>query len=383
MRWAPVGAVLLLVVGVVGFALSNGGGGADADSLTAVSTAPGGVATSIGTQPLGTAATTAPIQKTTLSRTIDKGMSGDDVTAIQERLVELGYDPGPVDGSYGHLTISAVWAFKKLVMDVDREKVTDEVTPELWDRMQDPIVVKPRRPQGTGNHIEIYLPIQVMIVFHDDAARLITHISSGELDENGDPKPYCEDIVKTIDENGVPLEEPIAGESCGVAKTPGGVFKIGRMEQGPYQGALGGMWDPVYFNYGIAIHGAMEIPLYPASHGCIRIERHIGEYFQDLIGKGDTVYVWNGLQEPEEVSKEDALPRFDQFTPESTAPPTAAPTSAPAVETTPAPAATTTTRAPAPVTTTTQAPATTTTTQAPTTSTSAAPDADSQVVDDG
>ena len=43
------------------------------------------------------------------------------------------------------------------------------------------------------------------------------------------------------------------------------------MVEGIRRRALGGMWDPVYFNYGIAMHGALNVPLEPASHGCIRI----------------------------------------------------------------------------------------------------------------
>ena len=31
-------------------------------------------------------------------------------------------------------------------------------------------------------------------------------------------------------------------------------------------GPMGGMMNPVYFNYGIAIHGAHGVPLEPAGH---------------------------------------------------------------------------------------------------------------------
>ena len=93
-----------------------------------------------------TVETTAPVVKVPLANgTIGPGYQGDDVTRVQQRLTELGFAPGPVDGQYGSLTKMAVWAFEKLVMETDREKAKGLVTPEMWDRMQDPIVVRPRR----------------------------------------------------------------------------------------------------------------------------------------------------------------------------------------------------------------------------------------------
>ena len=72
-----------------------------------------------------------------------------------------------------------------------------------------------------------------------------------------------------------------------------------RRVEGVRESALGGMWNPVYFNYGIAIHGALNVPLHPASHGCIRIPLTLSEYFQDLVADGDQVFVFDGVEEPE------------------------------------------------------------------------------------
>ncbi len=78
------------------------------------------------------------------------------------------------------------------------------------------------------------------------------------------------------------------------------------------------MWNPVYFNYGIAVHGAINVPLAPASHGCVRIPMHIADDFQDLVANGDRVLVWNGRQQPEDVSERDMLPVFDYANPDAT-----------------------------------------------------------------
>jgi peptidoglycan hydrolase-like protein with peptidoglycan-binding domain len=46
-------------------------------------------------------------------RSLQKGMRGDDVRTLQRRLKALGYDPGPVDGVFGDLTLSAVLKYQK------------------------------------------------------------------------------------------------------------------------------------------------------------------------------------------------------------------------------------------------------------------------------
>ena len=51
------------------------------------------------------------------------------------------------------------------------------------------------------------------------------------------------------------------------------------------------MWNPYYFNGGIAVHGLQSVPSYPASHGCARIPMDIANYFPTLVEKGESVYV--------------------------------------------------------------------------------------------
>jgi hypothetical protein len=55
----------------------------------------------------------------------------------------------------------------------------------------------------------------------------------------------------------------------------------------------------VYFNYGVAVHGAYNVPLYPASHACVRIPMHIAKYFPSLVKRGDDVFVFDGKKDPE------------------------------------------------------------------------------------
>jgi lipoprotein-anchoring transpeptidase ErfK/SrfK len=48
----------------------------------------------------------------------------------------------------------------------------------------------------------------------------------------------------------------------------------------------------VYFNGGIAVHGAASVPDHPASHGCVRIPMSIAEYFPTLVNTGDPIEVF-------------------------------------------------------------------------------------------
>jgi hypothetical protein len=237
----------------------------------------------------------------------------------------------------------------------------------MWDQMQDPFQVAPRRSHGGADHVEIYLPEQVMVIFHADTPVLVAHVSSGQQNPDGTPFEYTDDVTIDTDEFGNPLEEPVTKPIKGLAYTPPGVFQAGREITGERNGPLGTMWDPVYINQGIAIHGANNVPLEPASHGCIRVSRYLGPIVQELIDKGDNVYIWDGKKQPEDQSAKDRQMIWDWLdtsrtttttSTTTTTTTTLAPTTTPAPTTTKAPDATTTV-APAPTTT---VPATTTTT---------------------
>ena len=247
------------------------------------------------------------IEKTQLLATLKLHSTGLAVVALQDRLKELAFDPGPSDGYFGFGTRQAVWAFEKLVLGTPAAEATGHVTNEMWQVMQDPIEIAPRRVRAVTynqrpTHVEIYLDKQVLIVFTDDKAELITHISSGSNET------WCQIVTYDTDIKGAPLPEPRTVDECGESITPGGVFSFYLRYEGKRLSPLGGLWNPVYFNYGIAVHGAEQVPLYPASHGCVRIPMFIADYFQSLVENKDRVYVWDGIKEPEEYTKEERIP---------------------------------------------------------------------------
>ena len=360
-RWMPASAAGAILVAVIAAGVM-GGGGSDTDEPELGTSAPGSSAAAVvpDSQPpaVVTVETSVPIVKVPLDNgTIGPGYQGDDVTRVQQRLTELGFAPGPIDGQFGSLTKMAVWAFEKLVMETDREKAKGLVTPEIWDRMQDPIVVRPRREvDETPRHTEIYLPQQVLAVFDGNKAVFVSHISTGDNTE------WCEEVTISPGEIGNEEgTEPLKRGECGRSITPGGVYQYHRRVQGRRESALGGMLNPVYFNFGIAVHGATNVPLQPASHGCIRIPNDVSEHFYGLVEIGDLVYVWDGVKEPEIYGQ--VTPPFNWRDPDysttTTTTTTTSTTTTTTLPTTTVPSATTTT---APEATTTTPDTTTTTT---------------------
>ena len=288
-----VGAVV--IAGVAG---GLGGGDDEAKpTVTNTTLAPSTIGLPPSTQAIVTESTEAPLVTTALSQPLAYGSAGNQVRAVQERLTELGFFVGQIVGQFGNLTKMAVWAFEKLVMQVPRDEATGVVTNDMWAQMQQPMRIEPRRKYSDGetsqNHTEVYLPEQVVVFFRNDEAVLISHMSSGTGQQ------WKEVVTIDVGEYGNNTDEPIVRREIGLSVTPGGVFDYDRMIDGVRQSALGGMWNPAYFNYGIAIHGALNVPLEPASHGCIRVPMKVGEAFHDLIAVGDQVWVWDGVKEPE------------------------------------------------------------------------------------
>ncbi|MGH9243728.1 MAG: L,D-transpeptidase family protein [Acidimicrobiales bacterium] len=194
---------------------------------------------------------------------LEQGAGGPRTSALQQRLADLRFDPGPVDGQFGGKTTMAVWAFQK----IHGLPADGRVTPDVWQAMQAAGPPPPLRSDGPGDRVEIDLGRQVLFVYDGGGLRLITHISTGTGER------YCD--------NG----------HCGVAVTPTGDYAVERRIDGWRHAPLGRLYNPLYFNGGIAIHGAPSVPNGRASHGCVRIPMHIAAYFPGVVANGEPVYV--------------------------------------------------------------------------------------------
>src|SRR5690606_29489327 len=130
-------------------------------------------------------------------------------------------------------------------------------------------------------------------------------------------------------------------DGCQYAITPTGEFKFYYLHKGWQDGKLGRMWNPFYFNGGIAVHGLESVPNTPASHGCARIPMDIASYFPMLVAKDVTVFA---VGTPKKPGDRDVGPVRNRPTPQTTPPPppdTAPPDTVAPQTTTPQPTPTT------------------------------------------
>lgn len=202
----------------------------------------------------------------TVLRAGDRGRA---VRKLQRRLADGPFDPGPVDGAYGAKTVEAVWALEKLAgVPVDGD--WGPLDEDAWRRLERGRIGRPAKKHGK-RWVEFDLSQQVMKVYDPGSAApvLVSHGSSG---------------------SGVPWQNE---EHSGNSITPTGRFVISRRIDGWRESSLdiGRLYNPLYFNGGIAFHGALSVPLYPASHGCVRLPMHIAEYLPDELPNGTPVHV--------------------------------------------------------------------------------------------
>jgi len=180
------------------------------------------------------------------------GSTGAEVKWLEQRLTDLSYRPGPVDGTFDKKTYNAVIAFQKW------EGLTrnGEVTKSVWQELLG--ASRPQPTRGlTGTWVEVDKPRQVLL--------------------------YCVNgaVVRT-------LACSTGSASVGMI-TPSGTHQVYR--ENTYETVR---YKPLYIRpWGVlAIHGYTSVPTYPASHGCIRINTWDMDELHALIPVGTKVYVY-------------------------------------------------------------------------------------------
>jgi peptidoglycan hydrolase-like protein with peptidoglycan-binding domain len=205
--------------------------------------------------------------------TLRPGMAGTAVRALQQRLAQLHYYPGPVNGRFGTDTLEAVWAFKE-VQGLSTAAAADDVGPAMQQALARPRLPQVLVPGGGGTRIEVSLPAEVLVLYEHGQVRLITHISAG---------------------GGYHYRCP-GGGTCGPALTPDGNYRARLFVSGWLRVALGRMYNAVFFiGTNFAIHGDVPIPLKPASHGCVRVPVDVANLLYQQIrispGGGTPIYI--------------------------------------------------------------------------------------------
>jgi len=233
--------------------------------------------------------TTAPLTTTTIPEVIPLmaplvavgKKDGFETARIQERLLELGFWLMLIDGDYGSTTSQAVMAFQKY-MGLEATASVDQATADALTLSTTRAVGKSNEP---GTLVEIDKDKQVLFIMNAGKLLWALNISTGSgqyfLEINQ------KDLVKW---------------ETGRSLTPSGRYKINREKSdGWWDGDLGQIYRPKYFNGGIAIHGSRKIPNYPASHGCVRVSTAAMDmiWASGLIPKKTPVWVYGNDIEAE------------------------------------------------------------------------------------
>ena len=181
-----------------------------------------------------------------------------------ERLLSnLGYWTGAVDGLFDPATRSALIAFQKW----EARPITGRLTLDELEAIRTSASPKAREPGYA--HVEVDLDRQVLMLVNDQDGVRVLPVSTGT------GKPF-------VDE----------GETS-IAYTPRGRFLVYRKGVGWEKGPLGSVYYPNDISGGISIHGSGNVPLEPASHGCIRIPMFAAREVSTLLKLGTIVLVYD------------------------------------------------------------------------------------------
>jgi lipoprotein-anchoring transpeptidase ErfK/SrfK len=186
------------------------------------------------------------------------------IKEAEEILSNLGYWITKVDGRSDDSTRQGIIAFQK-VEGLKRTGVLDDNVLRKLRAANRPVA----KHQGPA-HVEIDITRQVIFLVDD----------AGEVTK----------VLATSTGNG---ERYFSEGKWQKAYTPRGTFKIQRQIKGVRKAPLGSLYNPSYFNGGIAIHGSNSIPVKAASHGCARIPRFADKQFVEMVKVGMPVYVYD------------------------------------------------------------------------------------------
>lgn len=165
-----------------------------------------------------------------------RGSRGRSVRLLERELVAHRFALGGIDGLFGYDTLEAVYALQKMA-GLARTGSMDEAA---WRTLA---TRKPPRPRLRGNYIEVDKTKQVLYVVRRGKVHLIIPVSTGAT-----------------------------------GNTPIGLFHF-------YSKVPGGavMYYSSYFTGAFAVHGYVDVPPYPASHGCVRVPMWVAPRLYGMI----------------------------------------------------------------------------------------------------
>ena len=181
----------------------------------------------------------------------------------EERLAQLGYWTGKVDGIIDVATKSALIAFQKW----EGRPVTGKLALEDLEAIRNSAA--PTAREIGYPHVEVDLDRQVLLIVNESNSLRVLPVSTGS------DEPFMDDGKQSI------------------AYTPRGRFVVYDKSYGWENGQLGSVYYANYISGGVAIHGYLSVPNQPASHGCIRIPMFAGREVSKILQLGTIVLVYD------------------------------------------------------------------------------------------
>lgn len=172
------------------------------------------------------------------------GSHGRAVRLLESALIAHHFALLHADSSFGADTLEAVYALQKF-SGLSR---SGRMSAAAWLALGRS---EPPRPRLHGSYIEVDKTKQVLYVVRGSKVVLIVPVSTGAT-----------------------------------GNTPIGIFHV-------YSKVPGGavMYYSNYFTGAFAIHGYVDVPPYPASHGCVRVPMWIATHLYGQISLGMRVYI--------------------------------------------------------------------------------------------
>ena len=185
-------------------------------------------------------------------------------TRTAERMLsDMGYWTGVVDGVFDSATRSAVIAFQKW----EGRPVNGRLTLDELEAIRNSD--RPKARETGYSHVEVDVDRQVLLIIDDEGAVRILPVSTGS------GKAFLDEGQKSI------------------AYTPRGRFIVYDKTPGWEKSPAGSMYYSSYISGGVAIHGSPNVPIQPASHGCIRIPMFAAREVSKLLTLGTIVLVYD------------------------------------------------------------------------------------------
>jgi len=185
------------------------------------------------------------------------------IKAAEQRLKQLGYWTGPVDGFFDVGSRSALIAFQKW----EGRPVTAKLTLDELVALRASEAPQPRDPGY--EHVEVDIDRQILMLVGEDGGVRVLPVSTGN------DARFMSDGQESV------------------AYTPRGRFVVYDKTFGWENGTLGSVYYANYITGGVAIHGYETVPTRPASHGCIRIPMYAAREVSKLLPLGTIVLVYD------------------------------------------------------------------------------------------